>query len=155
MNGRPHSESQYTVHYDEGLKVGYKWYESEHKDPLFPFGFGLSYTTYAYSNLKTDNAQRTVSFAVKNTGKCAGTEIAQVYATLPEAAGEPFKRLVGWQRIELAPGESKTVTVAVDPWVMSIFDEQNNVWSLLPGAYKIFAGPSSNEIPLNATLQIQ
>ena len=155
VNGRPHSESQYTVHYDEGLKVGYKWYESEHKDPLFPFGFGLSYTTYAYSNLKTDNAQRTVSFAVKNTGKCAGTEIAQVYATLPEAAGEPFKRLVGWQRIELAPGESKTVTVAVDPWVMSIFDEQNNVWSLLPGAYKIFAGPSSNEIPLNATLQIQ
>ena len=155
VNGRPHSESQYTVHYDEGLKVGYKWYESEHKDPLFPFGFGLSYTTYAYSNLKTDNRQRTVSFAVKNTGKCAGTEIAQVYATLPEAAGEPFKRLVGWQRIELAPGESKTVTVAVDPWVMSIFDEQNNVWSLLPGAYKIFAGPSSNEIPLNATLQIQ
>ncbi len=155
VNGRPHSESQYTVHYDEGLKVGYKWYESEHKDPLFPFGFGLSYTTYAYSNLKTDNAQRTVSFAVKNTGKRAGTEIAQVYATLPEAAGEPFKRLVGWQRIELAPGESKTVTVAVDPWVMSIFDEQNNVWSLLPGAYKIFAGPSSNETPLNATLQIQ
>jgi len=154
-NGRTHSESRYTVHYDEGLKVGYKWYESEHKDPLFPFGFGLSYTTYTYSNLKTDNAQRTVSFAVKNTGKRAGAEIAQVYATLPEAAGEPFKRLVGWQRIELAPGESKTVTVALDPWVMSIFDEQNNAWSLLPGAYKIFAGPSSNETPLNATLQIQ
>jgi beta-glucosidase len=153
-NGRTHSESRYTVHYDEGLKVGYKWYESEHKDPLFPFGFGLSYTTYTYSNLKTDNAQRTVSFAVKNTGKRAGAEIAQVYATLPEAAGEPFKRLVGWQRIELAPGESKTVTVAVDPWVMSIFDEQNNAWSLLPGAYKIFAGPSSNETPLHATLQI-
>jgi beta-glucosidase len=154
VNGRTHVESQYTVHYDEGLKVGYKWYESEHKDPLFPFGFGLSYTTYGYSNLKTDHAQRTVSFAVKNTGKRAGTEIAQVYATLPEAAGEPFKRLVGWQRIELAPGESKTVTVAVDPWVMSIFDEQNNAWRLLPGAYKIFAGPSSNETPLDATLLI-
>jgi beta-glucosidase len=105
--------------------------------------------------LKTDNAQRTVSFAVQNTGKRAGTEIAQVYATLPDAAGEPFKRLVGWQRIELSPGESKTVTVAVDPWVMSVFDEQNNAWSLLPGAYKIFAGPSSSETPLHATLQIQ
>jgi beta-glucosidase len=155
VNGLTRSESKYTVHYDEGLKVGYKWYESEHKEPLFPFGFGLSYTTYAYSNLKIDNAQRTVSFAVKNTGKRAGTEIAQVYATLPEAAGEPFKRLVGWQRIELAPGESKTVTVAVDPQVMSIFDEQNNAWSLLPGAYKILVGPSSSDTPLNATLQVQ
>lgn len=154
-NGPTHVASKYTVHYDEGLKVGYKWYESEHKQPLFPFGFGLSYTTYDYSNLKTDNAQRTVSFAVKNTGKRAGAEIAQVYATLPETAGEPFKRLVGWQRIELAPGESKTVTVAVDPRVMSIFDEQKNAWSLLPGAYKIFVGPSSGETPLNATLQVQ
>ena len=155
VNDRARIESKYTVHYDEGLKVGYKWYEAEHKDPLFPFGFGLSYTTYAYSNLKTDNAQRNVSFDVKNMGKRTGTEVAQVYATLPEAAGEPFKRLVGWQRIELAPGESKTVTVAVDPRVISIFDENNNAWSLLPGAYKIFAGPSSSETPLRATLQIQ
>jgi beta-glucosidase len=154
-NGPTHVESKYTAHYDEGLKVGYKWYESEHKQPLFPFGFGLSYTTYAYSNLKTDDANRTVSFTVKNTGKRAGAEIAQVYATLPEAAGEPFKRLVGWQRIELAPGESKTVTVAADSRVMSIFDEPKNAWSLLPGAYKIFAGPSSSETPLNATLKIQ
>jgi len=78
-----------------------------------------------------------------------------VYATLPDAAGEPFKRLVGWQRIELAPGESKTVTVAVDPRVMSVFDEQKNGWSLLPGAYKILVGPSSSQTPLNATLQVQ
>jgi beta-glucosidase len=154
-NGPTHVASKYTVHYDDGLKVGYKWYESEHKEPLFPFGFGLSYTTYAYSNLKADGAQRSVSFALKNTGKRAGAEVAQVYATLPEAAGEPFKRLVGWQRIELAPGESKTVTVAVDARVISIFDEQKNGWSLLPGAYKIFVGPSSSQTPLNATLQVQ
>ena len=154
VDDRAHVESKYAVHYDEGLKVGYKWYESEHKEPLFPFGFGLSYTTYAYSAIKVDNAQRTVSFTVKNTGKRAGTEIAEVYATLPEVAGEPFKRLVGWQRVELAPGESKNVTVAVDPRVMSVFDEQKDAWSLLPGAYKIVAGPSSSETPLNATLQI-
>jgi beta-glucosidase len=154
-NGPTHIASKYMVHYDDGLKVGYKWYESEHKEPLFPFGFGLSYTSYAYSNLKTDDAQRTVSFAVKNTGKRAGAEVAQVYATLPEAAGEPFKRLVGWQRIELAPGESKTVSVTVDPRMMSIFDEQKNGWSLLPGAYKICVGPSSDQTPLNATLQVQ
>ena len=113
-NGPTHVASKYTVHYEDGLKVGYKWYESEHKEPLFPFGFGLSYTTYDYSNLKTDDAQRTVSFAVKNKGKRAGAEVAQVYAMLPDAAGEPFKRLVGWQRIELAAGESKTVTIADD-----------------------------------------
>jgi beta-glucosidase len=155
INDRARPESKYTVHYDEGLKVGYKWYESEHKQPLFPFGFGLSYTTYAYSNLKVDDAQRIVSFSVKNTGKRAGAEIAQVYATLPEAAGEPFKRLVGWQRVELGPGESRTVTVAVDPRVMSVFNEQNNSWTLLPGTYQIFAGPSSSETPLHAMLQIE
>lgn len=155
VNDSKRVASDYTVHYDEGLKVGYKWYESEHKEPLFPFGFGLSYTTYAYSSLKADDTQRTVSFAVKNTGKRAGTEIAQVYATPPEAAGEPFKRLVGWQRVDLAPGESKTVTITVDPQVISTFDERTNAWSLLPGAYKIVAGPSSSETPLNGTLQIR
>jgi beta-glucosidase len=154
-NGPTHVASKYTVHYEDGLKVGYKWYESEHKEPLFPFGFGLSYTTYDYSNLKTDDAQRTVSFAVKNKGKRAGAEVAQVYAMLPDAAGEPFKRLVGWQRIELAAGESKTVTIAVDPRVTSVFDEQKNSWRLVPGVYKIYVGPSSSQTLLNATIQIQ
>jgi beta-glucosidase len=154
-NGPTHVASKYTVQYDDGLKVGYKWYESEHKEPLFPFGFGLSYTTYDYSNLKTDDAQRTVSFSVKNKGKRAGAEIAQVYATIPEAAGEPFKRLVGWRRIELAAGESKTVTIAVDPRVISVFDEQKNGWSLVPGVYKIYVGPSSSQTLLNATIEIQ
>jgi len=154
VNGTTHVGSKYSVSYDEGVKVGYKWYEAEHKQPLFPFGYGLSYTTYAYSDLKTDSAQKTVSFAVKNTGKRAGTEIAQVYATLPDAAGEPFKRLVGWQRVELAPGESKTVSVTVDPQMISIFDEQKNGWELLPGAYTILAGPSSAETPLKGAFQL-
>jgi len=155
VNGRTHVESKYSVHYDEGAKVGYKWYEAEHKQPLFPFGYGLSYTTYAYSDLKTDSAQKTVSFAVKNTGKRAGAEIAQVYAVLPDAAGEPFQRLVGWQKVELAPGESKTVSVTVDPQMLSIFDEQKNGWELLPGEYRILAGPSSAETPLKGAFQIQ
>ncbi len=160
VDDRAHMQSRYTVHYDEGLKVGYKWYEAERlegrdKTPLFPFGFGLSYTGYAYSGLKVDDAAKSVSFSVKNIGKVAGTEIAQVYATLPDAAGEPFKRLVGWQRVELAPGEAKTVTVAVDPRVMSVFDEKKNAWSLLPGEYKIVAGPSSAETPLTGTMRVQ
>jgi beta-glucosidase len=155
VNGPAHVESKYTVHYDEGLKVGYKWYESEHKEPLFPFGFGLTYTTYSYSNLKTDQAARTVSFEVKNTGKRAGAEVAQVYATLPEAAGEPFKRLVGWQRIELAPGESKTVTVEIDPMYLSIFDEAKEGWTLVPGDCTLLVGGSSQNLPLKAVVKLK
>ncbi len=154
VDDRAHMRSKYTVTYDEGLKVGYKWYEAEHKEPLFPFGFGLSYTTYAYSGLKVDDAAKSVTFSVKNTGKRAGVEIAQVYATTP-AADEPFKRLVGWQRVELGPGEMKTVTVALDPRAMSVFSEQTNAWSLPTGAYKIVAGPSSVETPLTGTMQVQ
>ena len=155
VDDRAHMQSKYSVTYDEGLKVGYKWYEAEHKEPLFPFGFGLSYTSYSYSGLKVNDAAKSVTFSVKNTGKRAGVEIAQVYASLPEAAAEPFKRLVGWQRVELGAGEMKTVTIGVDPRVMSVFNEQTNAWSLLPGAYKIMAGPSSAETPLTATMQVQ
>ena len=151
VDDRAHMQSKYSVAYDEGLKVGYKWYEAEHKEPLFPFGFGLSYTTYSYSGLKVEAAAKTVTFAVKNTGKRAGVEIAEVYAMTP-AADEPFKRLVGWQRVELGPGETKMVTVDVDPRVMSVFSESTNAWSLLPGTYKIEAGSSSAETPLSGAM---
>jgi beta-glucosidase len=155
VDDRAHVESKYAITYDEGLKVGYKWYEAEHKQPLFPFGFGLSYTTYAYSDLKIDSAARSVRFSVKNTGIRSGTEIAQVYATLPDAAGEPFKRLAGWERVELGPGESKTVSVQVDPRVLSVFEETKNGWTLIQGSYGILAGPSSGLTPLQGVLEIR
>ena len=94
---QPRMFRAYTVHYDEGPEVGYKWYEAQHKQPLFAFGFGLSYTTYAYSGLSVDSAAKTVTFTVKNTGKRTGTEIAEVYARLPKGADESFKRLAGWK----------------------------------------------------------
>ncbi len=90
--------------------VGYKWFEEQHKKPLFAFGFGLSYTTYAYSGLSVDSGTKTVRFTVKNTGKRPGTEIAEVYARLPKGTDEPYKRLSGWTRVALAPGESKAVS---------------------------------------------
>jgi beta-glucosidase len=155
VDDRAHVESKYAITYDEGLRVGYKWYEAEHKQPLFPFGFGLSYTTYAYSDLKIDSAARSVSFSVKNTGIRSGTEIAQVYATLPDAAGEPFKRLAGWQRVELDPGESKTVSVQVDSRVLSVFEETENGWQLIRGSYGILVGPSSGLAPLQGVLEIR
>jgi beta-glucosidase len=133
----------------EGLKVGYKWFDAENKTPLFPFGFGLSYTTFAYSGLKVDMNQ--VSFTVRNTGKRAGAEIAQVYAGLPAAANEPPRRLVAWEKIPLAPGESKTVTLSLDPKFLSIFNEQKDAWELVPGEYKFYVGGSSRTLPLTAT----
>ncbi|MBB5341078.1 beta-glucosidase [Edaphobacter lichenicola] len=146
--------SSYAVHYDEGSEVGYKWYEAQHKQPLFPFGFGLSYTSYAYSGLSVDSSTKTVRFTVKNTGKRTGTEIAEVYATLPKEADESFKRLVGWKRVTLAPGESQDVTVAIDPQELQTFDESKDTWMLTNGEYGILVGPSSESTPLRASLRI-
>ena len=121
----------------------------------FPFGYGLSYTTYEYSGLNVDNQGREVSFNVKNTGSRPGVEIAQVYAALPAAAGESYKRLVAFDRVALAPGESKTVTLKIDPTYLSVFNEQKDGWQLLPGDYKILAGSSSAETPLTGGFQVQ
>jgi beta-glucosidase len=139
----------FEVRYDEGLKVGYKWYEAENKPVLFPFGYGLSYTTYRYSDLKVKPGKNTtVTFMVKNTGSRPGAEIAQVYAGLPSEAGEPPKRLVGWNKVQLAAGESKEVSVSIDPAYLSIFDEAANGWKLVPGSYAFMAGGSSKDLPL-------
>lgn len=147
--------SNYSVDYTEGARVGYKWYETEHKQPLFAFGFGLSYTTYSYSNLTVDSAARTARFTVRNTGRRSGTEIAEVYARLPQGSDEPWQRLAGWARVTLAPGEAKTVTVAIDPRVLQIFNETTENWNLAAGDYAILAGPSSDNLPLKASLQVR
>jgi beta-glucosidase len=117
----------FPVHYDEGLKVGYKWYDAEKKDVLFPFGFGLSYTTFAYSGLQVqppagEHAPMTVTFTVANTGNRAGAEVAEVYASLPESAKEPPKRLIGFTKVQLAAGDSKDVAISIDPEYLSIFE---------------------------------
>ncbi len=146
--------SNYSVRYDEGAEVGYKWFEAQHKEPLFPFGFGLSYTTYTYSGLSVDSAAKTARFTVTNTGKRAGTEIAEVYAKLPKDSDESWERLAGWTRVTLAPGESKTVTVPIDQRVLETFNENGGNWNLAPGDYAVFVGPSSGEAPLVGTLQL-
>jgi beta-glucosidase len=139
----------FEVHYDEGLKVGYKWYDAEKKPVLFPFGFGLAYTSYAYSELKVKaGKQTTVTFTVKNTGSRAGAEVAQVYVALPADAGEPPKRLGGWSKVKLEAGESKEVTISIEPTYLSIFDEASDSWKMVPGSYSFMAGGSSQDLPL-------
>lgn len=140
----------FDIDYSEALKVGYKWFEAGDKEPLFWFGHGLSYTTFAYSGLRAD--LDSVSFTVRNTGKRSGAEVAEVYAALPPAANEP-RRLVAWEKVPLSPGQSKTVTVRLDPKFLSIFNEQKDEWELLPGEYRIFVGGTFRQTPLTASVK--
>jgi beta-glucosidase len=151
---RPEELPPFDYNATEGVRVGYKWFESQNETPLFPFGFGLSYTRYEYSGLNA--SQHEVSFTVRNSGSRAGTEVAQVYAVLPASTGEStFKRLVAWDRVALAAGESKTVTLTLDPLYLSIFDVSKDAFALAPGDYTIVAGSSSADTPLSATIQFQ
>jgi beta-glucosidase len=145
----------FQIHYDEGVKVGYKWYDAENKPVLFPFGFGLSYTTYSYSNLRvTAGKKPRVAFTVTNTGNRAGAEIAEVYASLPASASEPPKRLVGWSKVHLKPGESKEVTVDVDSKYLSIYSTDQHGWQLIPGEYSFMVGGSSQDLPLKESVSL-
>ena len=146
----------FQVTYDEGVKVGYKWYDAEKKPVLFPFGFGLSYTTYSYSNLKVVPGKTPrVTFTVSNTGNRAGAEIAEVYASLPTAANEPPKRLVGWSKVKLNGGDSKEISIDVDPKFISIFNVEQNGWQLLAGDYTFMVGGSSQDLPLKEAVSLK
>jgi len=148
--------SAFQVKYDEGLKVGYKWYEAENKAVLFSFGYGLSYTTYAYSGLKvTPGDKVSVSFTLQNTGNRDGEEIAEVYVSLPPNTGEPPKRLVGWNKVALKAGESKEVMVEVERKFLSIFNVDRNAWQLVPGEYAVMVGGSSESLPLQTSVNLQ
>jgi beta-glucosidase len=143
------------VYLTEGLNVGYKWFDARHETPRYPFGFGLSYTTFAYSNLRVENGKTVrANFHVKNTGKRSGTEIAQVYVGLPPKAGEPPRRLAAWALVPLEPGEDKTVAVEIDPLALSIWDVKLGRWRVPAGVYQVFAGPSSRDLPLHLRTSI-
>ena len=137
--GAPTNQS-FDVAYPEKDLVGYKWYDAKNLTPLFPFGFGLSYTHFAYSDLKADADQ--VSFTLRNAGTRDGAEIAQVYATRP---GDPsgVRRLVGFTKLALKAGESKSVTVPIDPLYLSSFDATQHRWIELPGNYAVMVGGAS------------
>jgi beta-glucosidase len=159
---------QLITQYTEGLEMGYRWYEANNVKPVFPFGYGLSYTTFEYDDLKVKKVQGKgsvsgidVSFTVKNTGDVAGAEAAQVYLTLPDEAGEPFKRLVNFEKVDLEPGESKEVTVRINqadsnhPFSYFVPEEPDNLanwadgdWATANGKYRVHVGGSSADTPL-------
>ncbi|HEV2464891.1 MAG TPA: glycoside hydrolase family 3 C-terminal domain-containing protein [Acidobacteriaceae bacterium] len=151
MKDKPNFDVDYNK---AGAAVGYKWFEEQHSQPLYPFGFGLSYTTYSYSDLTVDPQGRTATLTIRNTGQRAGTEIAEVYAEVPASAGEHYKRLVAFDRVPLGVGESKTITLDLNQLCLSVYNVQKDAMDEIPGTYTVLAGPSSVDTPLQATFTI-
>lgn len=144
---REKPEARFEVDYFEGAAVGYKWFELKNHQPLYPFGFGLSYTDFAYSDLKTTvkNGQLSVSFSVKNTGAVAGKDVAQVYVAPKSAKWEAPKRLGAFQKVDLKPGESTNVTVSVDPRLLAMYQSKDKTWRIAKGEYEVILAKSTAE----------
>jgi beta-glucosidase len=145
------------VQYSEGLDVGYRWYDAQNIAPLFPFGYGLSYTTFGYSTLHVgalSGGQATVTATVTNTGSRAGTDVAQLYVGDPAATGEPPHQLKGFQRVTLSPGQSQTVTFTVATRDLSHWDTGSGAWVASSGSYQILVGDSSRSLPLTGSLTV-
>ena len=145
--------------YSEGVLVGYRWFDHENIEPLYPFGHGLSYTKFTYSAFKVNKAEdggADVSVSVKNTGDVAGDEVAQVYLEAPkdQPSGAQFalRTLAAFDRLTLAAGESKIVTMHVSPREFEYWSTSQNAWVTPKGTRELKVGPSSRELVLSATI---
>jgi len=172
----PNPTSQFNVDYTiDGFNVGYKWFDVNGLNVEFPFGFGLSYTTFSISDarLTTDLSSSgwewererahegrrfQVSFDLTNTGSVAGAEVAQVYLGLPAAMAEPPKRLVGWHKVLLRPGETRAVTIEVDEndssHPLSYWDVHSHDWQVANGDYSVYLGNSSRNVTMVGTFHV-
>jgi len=142
------------VVYDEGADVGYRRFAKTGDKPLFPFGFGLSYTSFAYSNLKVSGGDTlTVSFDVANTGQRPGKAAPQVYLT--SAGGRPLQRLIGFDKVELKAGEKQRITLGADARLLGRFDAKANRWVLDKGSYQVAVGGASDDLALNGVAELK
>ncbi|MGH6654217.1 MAG: glycoside hydrolase family 3 C-terminal domain-containing protein [Actinocrinis sp.] len=146
------------VQYSEGLNVGYRHYDANNLTPLFPFGYGLSYTTFSFSNLSISALPKggaaSVTATVTNTGSREGADVAQLYVTDPAASGEPPKRLQGFARVDLQPGQSKTVNFPLSQSNLQYWDATTNGWATSTGDYTVSVGDSDRNLPLTGTLAV-
>ena len=130
------------VDYVEGSSVGYRWFAEKRTKPLFPFGYGLSYTKFRYGAMTlTGGEGLTASITVTNTGSRAGVETAQLY--LRSGPKRNQQRLLGWVQVDLQPGESKAVTIPAEPKLLANWDEKARGWRIDGGSYDVFAGPDA------------
>ncbi|AZV39601.1 beta-glucosidase family protein [Komagataeibacter xylinus] len=139
--------------YDEGSDVGYRWFDRNHLKPLYPFGYGLTYTTFSTDGLKVAerHGQVTATFNVHNTGTRPGVDVPQVYVGLPDGGA---RRLAGWQRISLAPGESREVSVQLDPRLLAHFDGKHDRWSVPSGTFRVWLASCATDDSQQATMHL-
>ncbi|MGN6375641.1 MAG: beta-glucosidase [Sphingomonas sp.] len=145
-----------TVHYTEGATVGYKWYDKNNLKPQFAFGHGLSYTTFGFGGLKAEPANGSIdaSFTVTNTGQRQGMAVPQVYVGPLAGGWEAPTRLGGWQTIAVAPGQSQTVSVSVDPRLLATYDADSHQWKIAAGDYKVILAHSARDIDQTVTVHV-
>lgn len=160
-NNYDEAPGTHNIDYKEGIFIGYRYFDQSSVKPLFPFGFGLSYTTFAFSGLHVTPATGpdgpvTVSFNVKNTGPVSGAEVAQVYVGDPSATVKmPVKQLKGFDRVELQPGESKNVTVTLHRRALAYWSVKTHGWKVDPGKFVVYVGDSSEHVPLRASFTVR
>jgi beta-glucosidase len=152
------------IRYSEGLEMGYRWHQAQAIPPLFPFGYGLSYTTFRVSDVDVDPGDQPgtspvmVHATVTNTGDRAGAEVLQVYLGLPETAGQPPKRLVGFAKVHLEPGDSARTEVVIDPAAthhpLSVWSVGQHAFVSVPGDHTVFVGTSSDDTPFTHTFTV-
>ena len=142
-------KGRFSVEHPEGADVGYRWFAKTGKPTLFPFGFGLSYTTFAYGGLSVQGGETlTVSLDVTNTGAVAGIDTPQVYALVTGSDGKESQRLIGWSRVALAPGETKRVTISADPRLLANYDAALPGWRIIDGKVGVAVGTSAEALTL-------
>ena len=148
------------VDYAEGILVGYRWFDAKGVAPLFPFGYGLSYTTFSYDKFQVEPAPDghwTVTFQVTNNGTQAGDEVSELYVSPPvtSKAGRPIRELRGFSRVKLQTDQSITVNIILDRHAFSYFDEAKGDWVVEPGTYTIEVGPSSRKILVGGPVSVE
>jgi len=147
------------VYYKEGILEGYRWYDAHNLTPAFPFGFGLSYTSFGYRHLQVQpssggSALANVSVDVTNTGRRSGSDVPQLYVADPPSAGEPPRQLKGFEKVDLAPGQTTKVSFPIDARALSYWDSGGHGWRMVRGCYGLEVGHSSRDIALRGTLAV-
>ena len=142
------------MEYPEGSSVGYRWFVEKGFKPLFPFGYGLSYTSFRYGALKLSGGKDlSASIPVTNTGKREGVETVQLYLSKGPERGQ--RRLLGWAQVRLQPGETRIVTIKAEPKVLANWDDKTHGWRLAGGRYEVFAGPNAETAAAPGAVELQ
>jgi beta-glucosidase len=144
------------VYYSEGVYVGYRWFDAQHQQPLFPFGYGLSYTSFRFSELHVSRSGTgyTVTARVRNTGSRSGAEVAQLYVGSPAAAHEPARQLKAYAKVNLKPGQSAVVRLELPRSALAAWTSADSGWTVARGTYRLYVGDSSRNLPLRAAVHV-